>query len=203
VRADAVRRGLGATAIFKLGDIESLFQDLSREIERARGGDADAAEKARRMLLEIDGAIADVDAALAWPVLDGRVKDKVAWATSWLAEHGTDDERRVLKESVVAIDKARNAHDPSEVERQLAVIHRLGVGAYYRAPYAWEQQFEHAASRIDSSPNLKRATELVRDGRRALANGDRNGLEGIVRELWKVLPADTEERQRGYSSGVR
>jgi hypothetical protein len=36
-----------------------------------------------------------------------------------------------------------------------------------------------------------------------LASRDRKALEGVVRELWTVLPADTEERQRGYSSGVR
>ena len=37
----------------------------------------------------------------------------------------------------------------------------------------------------------------------ALAKKDRKALEGVVRELWTVLPADVEDRQRGYSSGVR
>jgi molecular chaperone DnaK len=203
VRALAFQRGLGATAITKLGDVDAAFQDLASEIDRARGGDADAAEKSRRMLLELDATIADVDAALAWPALEDRIRERVAWATSWLAEYGTPDERKVLAETSAAIEKARIAKDPVEVERQLTIINRLGFAAYARDPQAWDDMFERAASRIDSSPNLKRATELVRDGRRALASRDRKALEGVVRELWTVLPADTEERQRGYSSGVR
>jgi len=203
LRADALRRGLSVTVIANLGDIDTAFHDLGREIERARGGDADAAEKARRMLLEIDASIADVDAALAWPALDDRVRQKIAWAVSWLSEFGTDEERKVLKETLPVIEKARQARDPSEVERQLQVLQRLGWGAYFRSPGAWEQQFEYAASRIDSSPDLRRATDLVRDGNKALAKKDRKALEGVVRELWTVLPADVEDRQRGYSSGVR
>jgi molecular chaperone DnaK len=203
VRSDALARGLGATAIAKLGDVEALFHDLVAEIERARGGDADAAEKARRMLLETDAAIADVDAALAWPVLEDRLRTKVAWATSWLAEYGTNDERKVLSETLASIEKARVARDAVLVERQLAIVTRLGSAAYTRDPHAWEQMFERAASQVETSPNLRRATELVRDGRRAIAAKDRAALEAATRELWKVLPPDADDRERGYSSGVR
>jgi molecular chaperone DnaK len=203
VRAEAIHKGIGATAIAKLGDIDSCFGDLGREIERARGGDADAAEKARRLLLEIDATLAEVDTALAWPVLDARVRDKIAWATSWLAEFGTDDERKVLRETVVAMEKAKVARDSGEVERQLSIAQRLGWAAYYRSPRAWEEQFEHAASSIETSSNLRRAAELVREGKKALASRDPRGLEDATRGLWKLMPADTEQRQRSYSSGVR
>jgi molecular chaperone DnaK len=202
-RGDALRRGMGATAIAKMGDVDASFEDLGREIERARGGDPDAAEKARRLLLEIDAAIAEVDVALAWPVLEDRVRQRVAWATGWVAEFGTGDERNVLKDTIVALEKARVARDPNEIERQLRITYRLGCSAYYRHPDSWEWELDHAASRIETSSNLRRATELVRDGRKALASRDRKRLEETVRELWRLLPADAEERQRGYSSGVR
>ena len=203
VRSEALRRGLGAMAITKLGSVDDLFRELGREIERARGGDADGAEKARRMLLEIDAALADVDAGLAWPVLDDRIRPQVAWATSWLAEYGTPEERKVLAETLTMIEKARIAKDPVEVERQLAIVIRLGTAAYTRNPNAWESMFERAASRVEAAGNLRRASELVREGRKALAARDRVALEKVTRELWTVLPPDAQERERGYSSGVR
>jgi len=203
VSGDAAKRGMGVKAIAKLGELDAAFADLARDVERARGGDPDAAEKARRMLLEIDAAIADVDAELAWPVLDASVRDKVAWAVGWCGQHGTDDERRVLKETIAAIDKARAARDVREMERQRKVVLRLGWVAYCRHPEAWEEQFEHAESRAGQASDLPRATALVRDGRRAMAQRDRAALERVVRELWTILPADAEERMLGYSSGVR
>ena len=203
VRSEALTRGLGAMAITKLGNVDELFRELASEIERARGGDADAAEKSRRMLLEVDAAIADVDAGLAWPVLDDRIQTQVAWATSWLAEYGTPEERKVLAETLAMIEKARGAKDPVEVERQLAIVSRLGSAAYTRNPHAWESMFERAASRVEAAGNLRRASELVREGRKALAGGDRVALEKVTRELWTVLPPDAQERERGYSSGVR
>jgi molecular chaperone DnaK len=203
VRADALRKGMGARAIAKLGDVDSAFEELGRDVERARGGDPDAAEKARRALLEIDATIGDVDAELAWPALDAEVRQEIAWAVGWLSSHGTDDERRVMKETIVAIDKARIARDPHEIERQLRVVRRLGSSAYFRNPDAWEEQLNSASSRISNSPNLRRASELVSEGKRALARGDKAALEAAVRELWKLLPADADERRLGYSSGVR
>jgi len=203
VSGDAAKRGMGVKAIAKLGELDTAFAELARDVERARGGDPDAAEKARRMLLEIDAAIADVDAELAWPVLDASVRDKVAWAVGWCGQHGTDDERRVLKETIAAIDKARAARDVREMERQRKVVLRLGWVAYCRHPEAWEEQFEHAESRAGQASDLPRATALVRDGRRAMGQRDRAALERVVRELWTILPADAEERMLGYSSGVR
>jgi molecular chaperone DnaK len=203
VRADAMRKGLGATATMKLGDLEGAFADLAKDVERARGGDQDAAEKARRALLEIDAQVADVDADLAWPGLDGRVREQVAWATSWLAPHGTDEERLILQETIAAMSKARTARDAAEIERQLRIVTRLGWGAYYRNPGAWEEQFDYAASRVDRSSDLRRANELVREGRKAVANNDKTALERIVRDLWKLAPVDEDDRQKSYSSGVR
>jgi molecular chaperone DnaK len=203
VRSDAMRKGLGASAIAKLGDLEGAFAELAKDIERARGGDQDAAEKARRALLEIDGQVADVDADLAWPGLDGRVREQVAWATSWLAQYGTVEERAILKETLTALSKARTARDAAEIERQLRIVERMGSCAYFRHPDAWEQQFDHAASRVDQASDLRRANDLVREGRKAVANGDKAALERIVRDLWKLAPVDEDDRQKSYSSGVR
>src|SRR5262249_49410567 len=48
LRSDALGRGMGARVITKLGPLDAMLDDLRRDIDLARGGDPDAAEKARR-----------------------------------------------------------------------------------------------------------------------------------------------------------
>jgi molecular chaperone DnaK len=203
VSGEAVQRGVGARAITKLGALDALFEDLTRDVERARGGDPDAAEKARRALLEIDAGIAEVEGELAWPALEAEVRDKIAWAVGWIGEHGTEDEKRVLRETIAAIDRARVAKDTREIERQIRGVDRIGWAAYYRWPPAWEQQLRHAESRVSEATDPRRAAALVRDANRAATANDRPGVERAVRELWQLLPPDAEERRLGHSSGVR
>jgi molecular chaperone DnaK len=203
LRGDALKRGMGAYLITKLAPIDALLEDLGREIELARGGDPDAAEKARRSLLEIDGGMAEIDADLAWPALEAEVRAQTAGAMGWLSRYGTDDEQRMARETTAALEKARIAKDAREVQRQLRIIQNLGTAAYYRWPDAWENELRFAESRASESTNVRRAMELVREGRRAVDKSDRAGLERAVRELWKLMPADAEERRLGHSSGVR
>ena len=202
VSADAFRAG-DPKLQERLRAIESLFDDLERDIQAAKGGDADAAEKARRALLEVDAALGDIDAELAWPALDQTVRDTIATAASWLAHYGTEAERRVMSETVAVLEKARRARDMREVERQRALLESLGDAAYMRSPNAWPSQLAYARSHVAESTDPTRAMALVAEGERALARSDMPGVERAVRQLWPLLPATAEERKLGHSSGVR
>jgi molecular chaperone DnaK len=203
VQADALRHGVGARAIAALSELDTAFAELAREVQAAKSGDADAAEKARRTLLEIDAALSELDAQLAWPLLEQSNREEIAVAVSWMSSYASDAERKVLSETLAAMEKAKVARDAREVERHMRVVRQLGNAAYFRHPQAWEHELEHAASRVPEATDVPRATSLVKDGRRALSRGDRSALEGVVRELWKLLPPDAAERRLGHSSGVR
>ncbi len=202
VGGDVMRAG-ASKALGRLHALESLFDDLERDVQAARGGDADAAEKARRALLEIDAALGDIDAELAWPALDGMIHNNLANATSWLSQFGSDAERKVLTDTIAVLEKARHARDMREVERQLRIVARLGDAAYFRHPDAWRWQLEDVRARSSEASDLPRAMALVGEGERALARGDMPGVERAVRQIWPLLPVTAEERQRGHSSGVR
>ena len=48
-----------------------------------------------------------------------------------------------------------------------------------------------------------RATRLCGQGRAFLSRNNDEGLKSVVRELWKLMPADAvEEQKRGYRSGI-
>src|SRR4029077_17479438 len=110
LRTDAFRHGLGHV-IEKLDRLESRLSEAERDIDAAHGGDADAAQRARRALLDVDATMADADLARKWPGLDAAARRAALAASSTVGFHGTDAERALLQEVLTAMDKARKDKD--------------------------------------------------------------------------------------------
>jgi molecular chaperone DnaK len=202
LRADAFRRGAGK-AVERLARAEGDLAAVARDISAARGGDADAAQKARRTLLDLDGELEVVELEKRWPELEQRAQREVATALRWVSRHGTAAEQQLLNELCGQVEKARAARDPVELARQLRVVDDLSDAAFYRDPDVWPMLFESAASRADQATDLVAASRLVGDGRAAMERRDTAALRPIVEALWKVLPADARQRRLGFDSGVR
>ncbi len=201
-RAAAFRRG-STKAVAKLEQMESGLAEVARDVAAARGGDADAAQKARRTLLELDGVLEELEAEKRWPELEDEARSWLASASRWVSEYGTATEQKLLDEAAQAVDRARVAKQPVELQRQLRVVRNLNNAAFHRHPMAWQWLFEDAASRANEATDLPRAEALVRDGRKALERGDTTRLKPIVDELWRLLPADAQKRRLGHDSGLR
>jgi molecular chaperone DnaK len=202
LRTDAFRHGLGQV-IEKLDRLEQRLSEAERDIDAAHGGDADAAQRARRALIEVDATMAEADLARKWPELDDAARQTAIHATSSVGMHGTDAERALLQEVLAAMDKARREKDAPELERQMRLASRLSSAAFNRTPEAWEYYFEDVASEISKMRDLPRAQRLVEDGKAALARGDTDALRRVVKALWQLLPEDSAARQKGFDSGVR
>ena len=202
LRTDAFRHGLGHT-IEKLDSLEARLAEAERDIDAAHGGDADAAQRARRALLDIDATMAEADLARKWPELDAAARQAAITASSTVGFHGSDAERALLQEVLAAMDKARRDKDAPELERQMRLAQRLSSAAFNRTTEAWEWYFEEAASEISRARDLPRANKLVADGKAAIARGDLDELRRVVKALWQLLPEDSEARKKGFDSGVR
>jgi molecular chaperone DnaK len=179
------------------------LEDVQRNIAAARGGDFDAGEQARRELTDFDSLLAEIEAEQVWPELGQKVENVFAMAVSWVAGYGNDAERTTLDAAYRACKRAFIGKDADEVERQLAVIRRVGSAAYLRHPGAWDDQFEYHAARIAESTDIRRASELVAKGQEAMRQRDRAKLEEIVRALWQLSPVDRDEQKLGHGSGLR
>lgn len=187
----------------RLIDVEWSLQDTNDDVTAARGGDEDAAQKARRTLIEIDATLAEIEDAGAWPELERQARDQLVWASQWVSANGTDQERRMLDEAAASVERARQGKRAAELQRQLRVVGQLGTAAYFRDPNAWRRSFERAASDLHRATDLIAAQALVRQGREALASDDRGRLREIVNALWGLLPADVKDRSLGHGSGLR
>ncbi len=202
LRTDAFRRGVKET-IARLGEVENALADVERDLEAARGGDADAAQKARRTLLELDARMEEVEAERRWPELEQDARDWLAWAASNLAAYGSPVEQKLFDEVAAATQRAREARQVGELARQLRVVRQLNAAAFNKNPRAWEMRFDSVASRVDAATDLPRAQTLVKDGRRAVERGDSAALRRVVEELWGLMPPDAEDRKLGFDSGVQ
>jgi molecular chaperone DnaK len=202
LRTDAFRHGL-TQVIEKLDRLEARLSEAERDIDAAHGGDADAAQRARRALLDVDGTMAEADLARKWPELDDAARQAAIAASSTVGFHGTDAERALLQDVLAAMDKARKDKDAPELERQMRLAQRLSSAAFNRTPEAWEWYFEDAASEVSRARDLPRANKLVAEGKLAMDRGDMEELRRVVKALWQLLPEDSEARKRGFDSGVR
>jgi molecular chaperone DnaK len=202
LRTDAFRHGL-TQVIEKLDHLESRLSEAERDIDAAHGGDADAAQRARRALLDVDATMAEADLARKWPELEGEARSLAIAASSTVGLHGSDAERALLQDVLAAMDTARRDKDAAELERQMRLAQRLSSAAYNRTTEAWEWYFESAASEVSRATDLPRAHKLVTEGKQAVDRGDIESLRKVVKALWNLLPEDSESRKRGFDSGVR
>ncbi len=202
LRSDAFRRGEIAQ-LDKLSAIEANLPQLESDIAAAQGGDNDAAQKARRTLLELDADLEHLELDRNWPEILKESNESLIWATSWVAELGLPHEQHLMNETVKSLRKAQDDRDPAELQRQLRLVSRLGNTASRRHPEAWSRRFEYAASQVGDATDIVKAQALVKEGREAQSKGDNDTLRSIVQKLWQLLPTDVEKRRLSYDSGVR
>jgi molecular chaperone DnaK len=186
-----------------LGKLDGALDEVERGADLGEGGDADALEKARRRLLEVDTGLAEVEMKRAWPELDEECADAIDGAVVQLGRWGTETERQSLDQSIARLRRSRQANDVDAVKRELNFITSLRTNATLRNPDAWPSFFESASSRIEEAHDMRRAHELVQEGRAALAKQDMPGVERATRALWQLLPSHQDYRSRGLGSGVR
>ncbi|AUX47469.1 heat-shock protein Hsp70 [Sorangium cellulosum] len=197
LRSDAPR------ALGKVTYVECALGEVERDVAAARGGDADAGQKARRALLELDVMLEQAEADKRWPELEAEAQAAVANASAWIAQLGSGTEKALLEEAAQGVARARGEKNQVELQRQLRLVRNLSSAAFQRHPKAWTWMFEEAASEAHQASDLVRAQKLVRDGRSAAERGDTAALRTITEELWRLLPVDAQKRRLGHESGVR
>jgi molecular chaperone DnaK len=202
LRQDAIQRDAQRT-IGRLTYVECALAEVESEVDTARGGDADAGQKARRTLLELDGMLEECEADKRWPELEQKAISTLASASSWIGDHGLPTEQQLFAEAAKSVEKARASRQAMELERQLRVVKNLSSAAFKRHPRAWEWMFDDAASQADQATDLVKAHTLVKEGRRAIEKNDVTGLRTITQDLWKLLPVSAQQRRLGHDSGVR
>jgi molecular chaperone DnaK len=198
-----VSRSHDQRALRLLEEADRHLAEAGRAIELAKGGDPDAGERARRLLLEIDGLLSEAELLRGWPKLVEETRYYLSYAAGSVGRYGTETERQLFESTAQAIERALARKSVTEVTRQLEVARRIGSAAYYRQPEAWPLALNRVSARVHELFDPPKGKALLEEGRKAIAQGNLPGVERAVRALWELLPPDPEDRRRGYDSGVR
>jgi molecular chaperone DnaK len=108
------RSGAGLPGVIdKLGKAEAQLVDLALDVGAAKGGDTDAAQKARRSLIELDALLESVELDKRWPELEREAREAVVYASLVIHEHGLPHEQTLFTETAKAVEKARHQPRPA------------------------------------------------------------------------------------------
>jgi len=193
----------GSENTARLGGLELRLTEAERDAAAGRAGDADAAQKARRSLIDIDAELDGLEQEAQFPKLESQAVMELSMAMALVSIHGTPQERRLLEEAAASLEQVRKSRDVIEIQARIEQIQALCRAAFFRDPHAWEQIFKFAASRINSARDLPLARKLVDEGRGAMHRGDRETLIKCTKQLVTLIPFDTETRHLGHDSGLR
>lgn len=186
----------------RLSSLLTRLEQLRAYANAFRGGDLDAGEQTRRGLSDVDAVLADIEGEKAWPEMAARLEERFMISLSWVAAYGNELERESLGKAYQSAKQAIANKLERELERQIALIDRLGSTSYYRSPEAWANEFDYASSMIGDATDLPRAEALAEQGREARRQRNESELRRIVQELWALRPVDREEQSRGHGSGL-
>ena len=180
----------------------ALLVEVEGGLAAVRGGDADAAQRVHRLLLELNGLLDQAEERLEWPELEDEAFQAIHGWVGWVASWGTASEQKLFDHALEEARRAQEKRQPAELDRQLRVIESLGRAAYVRDPETLGRELEWYASRLSETTDLRRAQTLVDQGRAALESGERSALRGILHQLWELCPGTVQERKLSYGSGI-
>lgn len=190
-------------AVEALGGVVALLAEADRSLGAARGGDADAAQKLGRLLLDAGAALDDAEAIFEWPELADEARRFALTYTPLVAEWGTPSEQQLFDQALAAAGAAQRARNAVELERHLEAMRAIGKASYCRDPRSLSRELEWVAANVTQAVDVARASEILERARAADAGGNRAASRAVLAEIWSLFPTSAEEQRRSFGSGVR
>lgn len=200
--ADAFRSG-ASNFIVRLQTVDCQLVEVGSLIDAARGGDHDAAQRASRAIRDGDATLAELEAERRWPTFELEARDTHSWAVVAIAQYGHESEQRLADVTGRALERALERRSVPDTNRQLQILNRLGMAAYFRDPECWNNSLRHYLSRLEEASDLRQANKLAARGKKAVERADRTEVRAVVEQLRELFPTDPMTRRMAHESGVR
>jgi molecular chaperone DnaK len=192
-----------ADLIAQVSELQARLEEAAVLIDSLEGGDEDAGQRATRLLLDVDSALAELEAEQSWPELEIEAQDTYSWAVDRCGELGKESEARMLDKAGAALEIALNRKSVPDLMRQMRIIRRIGSACYYRDPDAYVREFRFCVARLEEMTDLPKARDLAREGELAVKASDTRALRSVVEKLFGLLPTGQTTRRLSYDSGLQ
>ncbi len=178
-----------------VAEVQDMASEVEEELERARGDDPDAAEKARRAIEDLKAEVDRLEAAQKWPLLLHRLEEAKEFASEAVQNSADQKDAERLARLVKEIDDTVRTRDAAKLEKQIASLESLGWEIWARQDDFWIASFQGVAKHSAKFIDRQRGNALLEEGTLAIERGDFASLRSIVRELWALVP-ETEETSK-------
>ena len=170
--------------------------------EAAKGGDADSGQRARRLLLDLEAEVGELEDHGKWPGLQANSLQRVATAMHFVSQFGNDVEKRLLDSAADGVEKALSSRSHDLLRQHMKVVRDVGNAAFYRHPDAWSWELDYYAAHVTEATDPRAAKQIIERAREARQGGDASRLKAMVTQLWGLFPAEANERRLSHHSGI-
>jgi molecular chaperone DnaK len=179
-----------------------LLKDLKSAVESAKG-DPDAATKADGLLLELKLQLDIVEEQLHWPAMVAQIEDWLGDLQKLVVDHGNASQKEKTSELIEEANNIIKNKETDRIAKAQSRVENLYFQVLYSIPSYWVNQFRRLESRRGELSDQNKAENLFDMGQKYLTQNNVDGLTRIVRDLWRLLPAnDTTETARGWGANL-
>lgn len=179
----------------KLSDeeVNEEINEIRNDIQAAKGGDPDAAEKADRRLKELKQKLDSVEYLSYWPITLKKYIEIIDDCKDIVSKYGNDEDKNQLDTLEKEAKKAISNKDVKRLEKITKEIGGIRWAVLFRKDDFWIAAFQEIKENPSRFKNQKRAEELIEEGNIALQRQDLDSLKSIMWELWSLLPSWEQE----------
>lgn len=184
--------------------LEHQITQTQVELAAARGGDSGAAEKADRLIREIRASLANLSKAGELPrALQGLDEAQIK-TRDVVGQYGTSADQDELRGLEADADRARQRKDSRLCQEIATRLWGLYWRVLFRQDGFWVGVFQDLAEQ-GRFKDPERARLLLVEGSRALQTHDMSGFREITRELWNLVPEETQQetKKRVSDAGIK
>ncbi len=119
-------------------------------------------------------------------------------------ESGNDRERHALSEIIAREQTFINSTNPEKIQQNVDELRSLEWGILMRTPDFLKGMFAHLMEQRASMNDQIQVSQLIDNGKRAVARDDIEELRLINGRLWDLMPdkEQTSEQMRAYYTGI-
>lgn len=163
--------------------------DEIRRLVTAAQVDPDAAPTCQVRLRDAQTALDQIEEALKLPQLIDEAEGLLESVRPLVEQWGDSSDRRDLQAAETAINAAVKSRDRIVLQRQIQVVHEIGIRLLRQSGQLDAVIFGVREERLADDPN-PRVQQLLAEGRDAVAAGDGRRLGAVNAQLDQFVPDD-------------
>lgn len=180
-----------------------LVQELKEGISAAEG-DADAAEKGERRLLELKLQLDEIENKVKWPKMVADARRMLENLDKLAAQFGSSEQRAAAGKIKEETEEIIREKQTDRLALKITKIDQLHYTILFSLPEFWTNQFVQLQKSESRFSDKAKAKQLFEMGQNYLAQQNVEGLHNIVVQLYQLLPRAVEEeiKRTGFGAGI-